>query len=575
MFSLVRPHIPLLFVIILIGGIAQTLSSASAFLMLNPFMEEVLKKGNISLVVPIISKFLLFTFLASLCLFLHHYLSQLMGNRIGRDLHTAIYEKLLRLPIQYFKKEKSGEWLSRVTIDLENFVDFFRAPLQDLIVLPVSILIALGIGIWMNWKITVLTAIVFPLLGLALARLAERLRRATRRTRSHLSTQISAYQETLTHMPLLHLYNLEHFSRTQFLEKNWNAFRARMKEALVRAGETPLAQMIGGLAMAVVMFVAMKEISVHKVSASSRFSEGALISLLFILVNQVIRPLRRLNSAVLQQQSSLVLAARLQEMLSLQEIEQKKTEGLAPRLSAPTITWKNVSFSYDDSTYVLKDINLTAPGGKFLAIVGPSGAGKTTLINLLLGFYTPQKGEILIDGIPLEQYSLSALRSQIGVVPQQSPLFHTTIAENIRLGKLDASLQEVQEAAKKAYAHEFICKLPQGYDTDVGERGDLLSGGQKQRISIARALLREPAILILDEAAAELDSLAEAEIRKVLVESFPNCTKIVIAHRLSTAAQADYIAVLEEGKLLQFGPHQEIIQQEGLYKKLWELQRGV
>ncbi len=550
----------------------QAISGVIAWSMLNPFVEEVLKKGKLEDAPVIFRNFLLFTFLTSLAMFVHHYLSHLMGNLTGKELHQVLFEKLQRLPLQYFKKEKGGEWLSRVTLDLESFIDFFRAPVQDLVVNPTIILISLTASLLINWKITLLTAFVFPILGLALARLADRLRRATRRTRVHLASLVSAYQENISHTALVRLYGLEKFSREQFAQKNWLAFRAKMKEALIRAGETPLAQMTGGLALAVVMYVAMKEIAGNPVSLGN-FGEGALISQLFILIQQVIRPLRGLNRAVLQWQTAVVLGARIQEVLQLPEPSRTHKGTFSMPLRSPTITWNEVWFSYGEGApWALKGATLTAPGGKILAIVGPSGAGKTTLINLLLQFYPLQQGSIYINDTSLLDWSVPEFHAQIGVVPQESPLFHTSIAENIRLGKLDATVEEIVEAAKKANAHPFIMKLPGGYDADVGERGEMLSGGQKQRISIARALLRQPAILILDEAVAELDAQTEAEILKEITESLPHCTKILIAHRLSTAAKADVIAVLEDGKVVQYGTHNELLQQDALYRRLWNLQ---
>lgn len=504
--------------------------------------------------------------LKAFLVYVREYLMKSSSQKIVMKIRSDLFSKILKLPIKYFSNEKTGGLISRTTNDVAN-IEYSLTSTISLAQNFIAALVYTFALFFTSWKLTLLVVMVFPISALIIKSFGKKIRKVSRNISLNISDITSFLQEKISGIKIVKTYVREDFETKEFEKKNKESYKFKMKSVRLTALQKPINEVFSSLSMMlVVLFLSYEFVSGNmSIDIMTRF---------VLLVTLAYQPIRSLGDANAILQSALASAQRVFEIM---DEEEENFEGKIKDSSfvKGTIEFKDVSFSYNIDSFALTDINLKIDAGKTLALVGPSGGGKTTIVNLIPRFYEVDSGEILIDGINVKDYSLKTLRSFIGIVQQETILFAGTVKENIRYGKLDASDDEIIEAAKLANAHNFIMELPKQYDTYIGELGSQLSGGQRQRIAIARALLSDPKILLLDEATSALDTESERLIQEALSRLMKNRTVVAIAHRLTTIQNADVIAVVDKGKIVQIGNHQSLLREEGLYKKLCMMQFNI
>lgn len=496
----------------------------------------------------------------SLFEFISNYQMAHIGIRIVRKLRDDLYRHLVELSSDYYAKGRTGDFLSRIVNDVGSLQGALTHVIEDLIKQPFVILYSIPFIWFWGGSYAFYALGVFPLVAIPIVYLGRSLRRNTQKMQERTADITALISETLTGISIVKAFNREKMEIDRFEKTNRNVFDFFRKMVFVTILQRPLIEVMGAAGVALSVGFALGHLSVD------RF--GAFVGSLFILY-EPLKKLSKVNSTI---QQSIATGARIFEVLDARPSIQDLPEARELREGIREVVYEAVGFSYDGSREVLRDISFAVKRGEVIALVGTSGSGKTTLVNLLLRFYDPTRGVIRIDGTDIRKFTLRSLRDQIGLVTQETILFNASVGENIAYGKPEASLEEIQKAARRAYADPFIEPLPKKYETPIGERGLKLSGGQRQRIAIARALLKDPPILILDEATSHLDTESEREVQSALENAMKGRTVFVIAHRLSTIQDADRIFVMDEGRIIQQGSNEELLRAGGAYKKLYDLQ---
>jgi len=539
------------------------LTAAQAFLV-KPALDDVfLKKDPKMLFLLPIAIVILFLF-KGLFDYGQTYLMNYVGLRIVANMREKLYNHIQNLSLSFFTQTPTGVLISRITNDVNLIQGSVSNALTGLIKDTFTILALTGVVFYRNWKLAIIACLIFPLAIIPIKEFGKRLRKFSRKSQQRMGSLTSFLHETIIGNRIVKAFNMEDYEKQRFAQENEKFFKTVLKRVKIRAISHPMMELLGGLGVAAIIWVGGYSVIRGESTPGTFFSFLTALLMLYA-------PIRDLSKVNLEVQEGIAAAIRVFELLDTQpEIKEEKDAIPLPPISKG-IEFRKVSFKYDNED-VLKDISFYVNVGEVIAIVGTSGAGKTSLVNLLPRFYDVEEGEILIDGIDIRKVTLKSLRDQIGLVTQQTILFNDTVRNNIAYGSPNRSDEEVIEAAKAANAHEFIKRLPNGYDTIIGEQGVRLSGGERQRISIARALLKNPPILILDEATSSLDSESEKEVQNALGRLMQGRTVFVIAHRLSTIRNAHRIIVLSEGKIVEEGTHDELINLNGEYRRLYELQ---
>jgi subfamily B ATP-binding cassette protein MsbA len=489
-----------------------------------------------------------------------------VGTRVVTDLRRQLFGHLLRLPVGFHLKNPSSRMMSRVINDVNWIQNAVSGVLKDLFQQSLTFLVLLGVVFYQNWRLTLLSIVVIPLSVYPMIRFGNRLRRLATTGQERTADMATALQETLTGIRIVKGFTREAGEDRRFARINESYFRTWMKSTQVSAVTSPVLETVGVIGVAGIIWYGGSQVIRGTMTPGTFFS---FLTAVFLMYN----PVKRLASANNTIQQALAAAERVFGVLDVatEAATDTGTRGLDGVRSA--IELRGVSFRYDGvESWALRDISLTVKAGEVLALVGSSGAGKTTLVNLIPRFYDPTAGALLIDGVDLREIRLAALRRRIGIVSQETLLFDDTVRNNIAYGQDEATDEAVIQAAQAAYAHEFIMRLPNGYDTLIGENGVKLSGGERQRLAIARALLRNPPILILDEATSSLDTESERMVQMALANLMTGRTTFVIAHRLSTVQRADRIAVLADGRLVDIGRHEDLLARAGVYQRLYQMQ---
>ena len=492
----------------------------------------------------------------------------MIGLRSGtaRDLRNAIYDKILKLPVAYFTEQRKGDIMTRISSDVDMVQRFTLLPVIEFVRSPFMLLATLTMLIYINWQLTLAAFVILPIMGFVISTISKSLRNDTRKAQSILGRLISTVDETLGAAKIVKIFNAEKVLGERFHETNtnWRSLTNRVERKYELA--SPMSELLGSLTLIMLVWFGGKLI------IEDKGLEGPAFLLFLGLFFQLLDPAKLLSKAYSDISRGNASAERVMEILDADVVVNEKPNAKNITEFNDSIEFKNVGFAYHEDQAVLKNFNLKINKGEIVALVGQSGSGKTTVANLLARFYDVTQGEILIDGIPLTDLKLNEFRKLIGMVTQESVLFNDTIYNNIALGKENATPDDVINSSKIANAHEFIAKLPLQYDENIGESGGKLSGGQKQRLSIARAVLKNPEIMILDEATSALDTKSERLVQEALDNMMENRTSLVIAHRLSTIQNADKIVVMDQGEIKEVGKHSELIQQNGIYAKLIEMQ---
>ena len=497
-------------------------------------------------------------------IFLRSYLISYAGQRVVFNIREKVFNHLLMLPLRFYDVRRSGDVVSRVTNDVNVLQDTANA-LKDITSALTTLVIVLAVMFARSWKLTLLVLITFPALGWIINKLGGKSRKAGKRFQAELGSLTALLSETLQNIKLIKSFRREEFERMRFLRRNWETFKAWMYGVKIESILRPLMEVVSGLGIAGFFWVGC-----HLV-LSGRMTTGTLLGFtgLVVILYQPVKVLGRVTALV---QRALAAAGRVYEVIDEPEERRLWRTGDLKRRVDGAVSFDDVSFTYDSKTYVLEGVTLDVRPSEVIAVVGPSGAGKTTLVSLLPRFYDFTSGSLTIDGYDIRDYDLDSLRDQISLVPQESILFADTVLNNIRYGKLDAGVDDVRAAARAANADDFIMAFPEGYDSYIGERGVQISGGQRQRLAIARALIKNPRILILDEATSHLDAESEALIREALERLMAGRTTFIVAHRLSTVRRADRIVVLDRGRVVEVGNHHELIRRNGVYARLLHAQ---
>lgn len=492
------------------------------------------------------------------------YIMSDVGQKVIRDVRNKVYDRLQTLSLEYFTHKRSGELVSRITNDVKLIENAVSYALTDLIYQSFNVFAFAVTTFIINWRLAFISVAVLPMVAIPMFSVGKVLRKLSRKSQEKIADINSLLVETFTGVRIVKAFCAESRELERFKKQNYEYYKLTMK-SIKRMLILGIATELIGVAMALfIIFYSGRRV----IEGSLSFGMFALFMAALL---SLIKPFKKLSQANSIMEQALAASSRIYEVLDTKPTVVENAQARVLTGFNESIVFEDVWFNYGNQE-ILKDINLEVKKGQMLAIVGPSGTGKTTLVDLIPRFYDPKKGRILIDGIEIKEVSLKSLREQIGIVTQETILFNDTIKANIAYGNPFASEKEIEQAAMQAYAHDFIRHLPSGYDTVIGDRGMKLSGGERQRIAIARALLKNPPILILDEATSQLDSEAERIVQEALERLIQGRTVFIIAHRLSTVRAARRIVVLDKGRVVEEGSHSELLSREGLYRRLYQMQ---
>lgn len=508
---------------------------------------------------------LLIFFLKGGVYYIYSILLEQVGQSVIRDFRQHIFNHIHRQSISFFNTMPTGTLMSRIISDVALLQQAVSKALIGSIRDFFQVVILLGVVFYMNWKLAMITFIVLPIAAYPIVRFGRLFRKVSISTQEEVANVSNILHETITGNRIVKAFSKEEYEGKRFLDQVTNLFALTMKDAKYRCLQHPMMEFIGGSAIALIIWFGGKEV------IGGTMTPGTFFAFLTALIAayEPVKGVTRINSTI---QQGLAAASRVFAILDIEPEIQDKKNALKLPLFSSQIELNNLTFQYDNETPVLSNINLTVPAGEALAIVGPSGGGKTTLTNLIPRFLDLKEGSILVDGVDIRDVTVASLRNQIAMVTQQTILFNDSVRNNIAYGDQQAPEQQVIDAAKAAHAYDFIEALPNGFDTMIGEAGARLSGGQRQRISIARAILKNAPILILDEATSALDTESEHEVQKALENLMKDRTTLVIAHRLSTIKNADRIIVVKGGLIVEQGTHDSLISQKGEYEMLYNMQ---
>ena len=532
---------------------------------IKDMIDKVLMERDMAMLNLIAGGIIVVVFFRGIFYYGQSYLVSFVGQRVVIDIREALFEKFQRMPLAYFDRHQTGEIMSYVTNDVQALQNALVDKLIELVTESSVLVGSIVLMFYLDWKLTFITLITVPLVGQAMNIFGKKLKRSGIVIQERLADINSLLQESISAVRVVKSFVRERYEIERFHRQNELNFQAEMKNVQLTSLLTPTVEFLAAITVTFILWIGGYEVVQGDLTA------GALVAFLTYAVN-LANPVKRISRIYGTVQRAMAAADRVFDVIDMEETIHDK-EGAVPLPEIEgRVAVKDVSFSYKEGAPALSHVSLEASPGQLIAFVGPSGAGKSTIANLIPRFYEVNEGVIEIDGHDVRDVTLDSLREQIGIVPQETMLFSSSVRENIRYGRLEATDEEIEEAARAANAEEFILQLPEGYETKIGERGLNLSGGQRQRIAIARAILKNPRILILDEATSALDTESEKIVQAALDKLMVGRTSFAIAHRLSTIFNADCIYVIDGGRIVERGTHEELLAAGGLYSTLYNIQ---
>ena len=529
------------------------------------YLSALLKDNKFSLLTVLCISTVLLVVLESLLSYINKYFTAAAGHRLTNDIRLRIFEHLQILSQSFHNSKRSGDLIVRLTSDITALKKLLIDTLQDLVEYCFISLSILGTMLWMDWQLTLVALAVSPLLYFLSFRFSEKMERVSQKKRSKESEVASIVQETMSSMPVVKAFTQEKEEGRRFAKESDASLKADLKKAKLTGTYRRAVNIVMAFGSALVVWYGARR------ALAGQITPGDLIVFTAYL-KSLYKPIGGFADLLMEFANSIVSGARIAELLEADTTVQDSPDATVAPPFKGAVAFEKVTFGYEEGKPVLQDLSFAVKPGQMVALVGSSGTGKSTIVNLLLRFYDPWEGRILIDGEDIRRFHVKSVRRQMSVVLQESVLFRRTIRENIAYGKANASLDEIVASAKAAQAHDFIVKCPDGYDTLLDERGVNLSGGQKQRIALARAIIRDAPLLILDEPVTGLDAITESGLRETLGSLMKNRTTFIIVHRLSTVKRADLILVMDEGRILAQGTHDELVEKSTRYRDFYTLQ---
>ena len=528
--------------------------------------EKIENEGNIKTLVFICLLAISLFFLKNLFRYLASYVITFLRTGVVKDLRDNLYHKIVELPVSYFSEKRKGDIIARMTSDVQEVENSILTSIETIVREPLTVIIAISLMLFMSVKLTLFVFILLPVSGFIISSISKKLKANSIKAQKETGNFLSFIEETLTGLRIIKGFNAENVIANKFKNSTLK-FKELMTNVIHRQTlASPMSEFLGSATIIAILWYGGTEVLSNKSSLKPDEFMGYIV-----LFYTVLNPIKLITTTFYNIQKGEASAERIMSVLNTENSIKDIPNALQKNAFSSEIEFKNISFKYKDD-YVLKDFSLTINKGETVALVGQSGSGKSTLANLITRFYDVNKGEVLLDNNNIKNITKKSLRDLMGIVSQDSILFNDTIANNIKLGTQDATDSAILEAAKIANADEFIQNLPEKYDTNIGDSGNTLSGGQKQRLSIARAVLKNPPIMILDEATSALDTESEQLVQLALEKMMQNRTSLVIAHRLSTIQKADKIVVLKKGEIVEQGKHEELLAKKGEYFKLVTMQ---
>ena len=534
---------------------------------LNYYVSDMMETGGVekALLLICVISFSMF-FFKNLFRYFALFVLSFLRNGVVKDLRDSLYHKIVELPISYFSEKKKGDTIARITSDVQEIETSFLNSLEAIVREPLTIVFTLISMFAISAKLTLFAFVLLPVSGILISVVSKKLKAKSLLAQQETGNFLSFIEETLTGLKVIKSFTAEDKMEQKF-QASTSRFKKLMNSVLNRKNlASPMSEFLGSATIIAILYYGGRIVLLGEDDMKPQEFLG-YIGLFYLILN----PAKAISKAVFSVQKGNASAERIMAILETENEIKDSPNAMIKNSFDKEIQLKNISFKYKDE-FVLNNFSLTIPKGKSVALVGQSGSGKSTLANLVPRFYDVNSGEILIDGVNIKEIKKQSLRELMGLVTQESILFHDTVKNNIKLGVDEATDEQIIEACKIANAHEFIKDLPQKYDTNIGDSGNTLSGGQRQRLSIARAVLKNPPIMILDEATSALDTESEQLVQKALEKMMENRTSIVIAHRLSTIQKADLIVVIQKGKIVEQGKHDELLTKKGAYYKLVNMQ---